>query len=69
MSGAKQKISYKKIGRNFIYDINVPYEDAPKTSLGLAIERRLSLLKPLSIEKYINPIPKLFLTNAEMQNS
>ncbi|WP_290859849.1 glycosyltransferase family 9 protein [Flavobacterium sp.] len=69
MSGAKQKISYKKIGRNFIYDINVPYEDAPKTSLGLAIERRLSLLKPLSIEKYIDPIPKLFLTNAEMQTA
>lgn len=69
MSGAKQKISYKKIGRNFIYDINVPYENVPKTSLGLAIERRLSLLKPLSIEKYIDPIPKLFLTTIEIQNA
>ena len=69
MSGAKQKISYKKVGRNFIYDINVPYEEFPKTSLGLAIERRLSLLEPLSIEKYIDPIPKLFLTTNEIQTA
>lgn len=67
MSGAKKKISYKKIGRNFIYDINVPYADSPKTNLGLAIERRLSLLEPLKIESFYEPIPKLFLTENEIQ--
>lgn len=69
MSRAKSKISYKKIGRNFIYDINVPYADSPKTNLGLAIERRLSLLEPLKIESFYEPIPKLFLTEKEIQTA
>lgn len=69
MSGAKKKISYKKIGRNFIYDINVPYTNSPKTNLGLAIERRLSLLEPLKIESFYEPIPKLFLTEEEIQTA
>jgi len=67
MSGAKQKISFKKVGRNFIYDINVLYAATPKTNLGLAIERRLSLLEPLEIEQFYDPIPKLFLTAKEIQ--
>jgi ADP-heptose:LPS heptosyltransferase len=69
MSGAKKKISYKKIGRNFIYDVNVPYSANPKTNLGLAIERRLSLLEPLHIESFYQPIPKLFLTEKEIQTA
>ena len=69
MSGAKKKISYKKIGRSFIYDVNVPYSNNPKTNLGLAIERRLSLLEPLQIQSFYEPIPKLFLTQKEIQTA
>jgi|SRR6218665_633066 len=64
-SGAKRKISYKKPGRNFLYTDNVPFATFPKTNMGLAIERRLSLLKPLDLKMPIDPLPKLFVTDAE----
>lgn len=64
-SNAKQKISYKKPGRNFLYTDNVPFEPFPKTNLGLAIERRLSLLEPLNLTINIDPIPKLFVSEEE----
>jgi ADP-heptose:LPS heptosyltransferase len=65
LSGAKQKISYKKPARKFLYTDNVPFSMFPKTNMGLAIERRLSLLKPLNLEIEIDPIPKLYLTEKE----
>jgi len=65
LSGAKRKISYKKPGRNFLYTDNVPFAIFPKTNMGLAIERRLSLLKPLDLEIEIDPLPKLFVTDEE----
>lgn len=64
-SGAKRKISYKKPWRNFLYTDNVPFAVFPKTNMGLAIERRLSLLKPLDLKTPIDPLPKLFVTDAE----
>ncbi|WP_370453921.1 glycosyltransferase [Flavobacterium sp. RSP15] len=67
LSGAKRKISYRKKGRNFLYTTTVPFESFPKTSLGLAIERRLSLLKPLHLPIEIDPFPKLFVTAKEKQ--
>ena len=67
LSGAKRKISYKKKGRNFLYTDNVPFEAFPKTNLGLAIERRLSLLEPLDLNIEIDPLPKLFVTEKENQ--
>jgi ADP-heptose:LPS heptosyltransferase len=69
LSGAKRKISYKKSGRTFLYTDNVPFADFPKTNLGLAIERRLSLLEPLDLEIEIDPLPKLFVTNKENQDA
>lgn len=66
-SGAKRKISYKKKGRTFLYTDSVPFEAFPKTSLGLAIERRLSLLEPLNLDIKIDPVPKLFVTKDENQ--
>lgn len=65
LSGAKTKISYKKIGRNFLYDYNIPFAENPKTYLGLAIERRLSLLEPLNLD--FEPIsePKLYVSGNE----
>lgn len=65
LSGAKRKISYKKPGRTFLYTDNVPFAEFPKTNLGLAIERRLSLLEPLDLKIEIDPFPKLFVTDKE----
>ncbi|MEZ7498815.1 glycosyltransferase family 9 protein [Flavobacterium sp. Arc3] len=69
LSGAKRKISYKKKGRTFLYTDNVPFEEFPKTNLGLAIERRLSLLEPLHLSVKIDPLPKLFVTPEENQHA
>jgi ADP-heptose:LPS heptosyltransferase len=69
LSNAKRKISYKKPGRNFLYTDNVPFEPFPKTNLGLAIERRLSLLEPLNLKTNIDPIPKLFVSEIENQEA
>jgi ADP-heptose:LPS heptosyltransferase len=66
-SGAKRKISYKKKGRTFLYTDSVPFEALPKTNLGLAIERRISLLEPLDLDIKIDPVPKLFVTDKEKQ--
>lgn len=65
LSNAKRKISYKKPGRTFLYTDNVPFEPFPKTNLGLAIERRLSLLEPLDLKIAVDPIPKLFVSEKE----
>ena len=69
LSGAKRKISYKKFGRTFLYTDNVAFAEFPKTNLGLAIERRLSLLEPLDLKIEIDPFPKLFVTEKENQNA
>jgi heptosyltransferase-2 len=69
LSGAKRRISYKKTGRNFLYTDNVPFATFPKTNMGLAIERRLSLLKPLNLNIKIDPFPKLFVTEKENQTA
>jgi ADP-heptose:LPS heptosyltransferase len=69
LSGAKRKISYQKKGRTFLYTDNVPFEPFPKTNLGLAIERRLSLLEPLDLDIKIDPLPKLFVTQKENQEA
>ncbi len=69
LNGAKRRISYKKVGRDFLYTDNVPFTEFPKTNLGLAIERRLSLLKPLNLDIAINPFPKLFVTQKENRDA
>ncbi|MGO4905186.1 glycosyltransferase family 9 protein [Flavobacterium sp. W20_MBD1_R3] len=69
LSGAKRKISYQKKGRNFLYTDNVPFAAFPKTNLGLAIERRLSLLEPLDLPIEIDPLPKLFVTQKENEEA
>lgn len=69
LSGAKRRISYKKPGRSFLYTDNLPFTSFPKTNLGLAIERRLSLLKPLNLAIEIDPYPKLYVTETENQHA
>ena len=69
LSGAKRKISYKKPGRTFLYTDNVPFAEFPKTNLGLAIERRLSLLEPLDLKIEVDPFPKLYVTDKENKDA
>lgn len=69
LSGAQRKISYQKPGRRFLYTDNVPLTAYPKTNLGLAIERRLSLLKPLDLKTTIEPLPQLFVSEPENQQA
>ncbi|MGL2993898.1 glycosyltransferase family 9 protein [Flavobacterium sp. TSSA_36] len=69
LSGAKKRISYQKIGRTFLYTDNIPFEAFPKTNLGLAIERRLSLVTPLSLNIAIDPYPKLFVKPNEVKQA
>ncbi len=69
MNKAPIKISYKKPGREFIYTNNIVKHNEPISYLGLSIEHRLALLKPLNI---INPVatePKLYLTPAEISKA
>ncbi|SCX82331.1 glycosyltransferase [Flavobacterium caeni] len=65
LGGAKRRISYAKAGRHFLFTDNVPFAEFPKTNMGLAIERRLSLLKPLALNIELDPLPKLYVTEAE----
>ncbi len=64
---APRKISYKKIGRTFLYTDNVIKHHSPNSHLGLAIEHRLALLKPIGIKEPIVTEPKLYLTEKEIQ--
>ncbi len=69
LTGAKRRISYAKPGRHFMFTDNVPFAEFPRTNMGLAIERRLSLLKPLHLKIDVDPLPKLFVTDQENQNA
>lgn len=69
LSGAKRKISYEKPGRTFIYTDNVPIAEFPETNKGLAIESRLSLLEPLNLDIKLDPVPKLYLSQSEINEA
>lgn len=64
-SGAKQKIGYLNKGVFFAYNKKVTHHDVPYSNYGLAIERKISLIKDIVAEENINPYPKLFLTEKE----
>ena len=66
INNAPKKISYKKSGRTFLYTDNVVKHDEPNSFLGLAIEHRLALLKPLGIEEPLATEPKLYLSEDEI---
>jgi heptosyltransferase-2 len=61
-SGAKYKISYDKGYSKLFYNHNIKrIKNGTKSELGLAIDNRLLLLKPLIKEKISNYKPKIFL--------
>ena len=68
LSGAKQRISYKKFGRGLYYNILVDKNSRPASLAGSAIEHRLALLDPLN-KNHIeyDPYPRLYLTNEEKE--
>lgn len=69
-SSAKIRISYDKWYSRSIYTHTFKYITSGNTDLGLAVESRLRLLKPLIHEstKKINP-PKIYLTDDEILNA
>ncbi len=64
-SGAKQKISYNKKWRNFLYTDNILDIKKPKSNVGLIIEKRLSLLNTLNFNEKLEVFPKIYLTESE----
>lgn len=69
-SGARYKISYDKGYSNFFYNHTVKrLKNGTKSDIGLAIENRLLLLKPLIKDEIIDFKPKLFLTSEEINTA
>lgn len=68
-SGAKTRISFDKKYINSIYTHVVKRHNQPKTNLGLTIEQRLELLKPLGILKPQILKPTLIVSETEKQQA
>ncbi|MFE3870366.1 glycosyltransferase family 9 protein [Flavobacterium sp. ZS1P70] len=64
-SGAKQKISYWKKGREFLYTYTVKRKKISNTNLGLIIEQRLALLNPLHLDVKLETFPRIYVTQEE----
>ena len=64
-SGAKQKISYWKKGREFLYTDTVKRKKTANTNLGLIIEQRLALLNPLHLDIELETFPRIYVTKEE----
>lgn len=66
-SGAELKISYHKGYSNVFYTHNIKrLTNGTKSDLGLAIENRLRLLKPLEIKDSSDYKPKIFLSDTDI---
>ncbi len=64
-SGAKQKISFLKKGRTFLYTDTVERKKTSDSNLGLIIEQRLALLDPLNLNIELETFPKIYITQQE----
>ncbi|MFV5701134.1 glycosyltransferase family 9 protein [Flavobacterium sp. XS2P12] len=64
-SGAKQKISYWKKGRTFLYTDTVKRKKTTNSNLGLIIEQRLALLNPLHLDMELETFPRIYVTKEE----
>lgn len=64
-SGAQQKISYWKKGRDFLYTDTVKRKKTSNTNLGLIIEQRLALLNPLHLDIELETFPRIYVTQEE----
>lgn len=68
-SGAAKKISFDKGYINALYTDVIQRHHTPKTNLGLTIEQRLNLLKPLGITAPKITKPTLIVSNVEQANA
>lgn len=69
-SGAKYKISFDKGYSNFFYTHTVKrFTNGTKSDLGLAIDNRLLLLKPLITDPITDYKPKIFLSESEIKDA
>ncbi len=67
LSGAKKRISYDKGYSNFFYSDTVKrFPNGTKSDLGLAIDNRLLLLKPIIQEQITDYKPRIFLSDSEI---
>ena len=64
-SGAKTKISFYKKYRSLIFNKLVEKSQIPTSTLGLIIEQRLSLLKPLNLNITIDNFPVIYVSKEE----
>ena len=64
-SGAKTKISFYKKYRSLIFNKLVEKSQIPTSNLGLIIEQRLSLLKPLNLNITIDNFPVIYVSEEE----
>jgi len=64
-SGAEKRIGYGEKEKLLAYNVQVAHPDVPKSTDGLAIERRENLFKDLMHGTPIDNRPKLFVTEAE----
>ncbi|MFW2569467.1 glycosyltransferase family 9 protein [Legionella sp. 29fVS95] len=69
LSGANRRISHKKRARNFLYTDPVPFARFSHPHLGVIIQKKLSLLNPLSLNIDLDPVPKIFLTPNERKKA
>lgn len=69
LSGAKQKISFDKGYINFLYTDVIKRHEKATSNLGLIIEQRLNLLKPLGILAPTVTKPKLHISAKEIQET
>lgn len=67
-SGAETRISYYKFYTSVFYSTTILRHDKPEHECSLAIEHRLSLLKPLGIE-FKPRFPKLYLKPDEVKQA
>ena len=64
-SGAKTKISFYKKYRSLIFNKLIEKSQIPTSNLGLIIEQRLSLLKPLNLNITIDNFPVIYVSKEE----
>jgi len=70
LSNAKTKISFKKKISNLLFTDLIDRHQEPKTNLGLVIEHRLKLLKPLKISEDLFVVnPQIKVTDLENSNA
>jgi len=68
-SGAPKRIGYRGKGIQLAYNQKVEYLEKATTQAGLAIERRVELLKKVIHKNKIEIYPKIFLTEQEKKQS